>query len=61
MHAENLPEELRRTVCTEEYEELVDYALALGVENGFLQEEGTASESFIPPFDLTGVLEKTRR
>ena len=61
VHAENLPEELRRTVYTEEYEELVDYALALGVENGFLQEEGTASESFIPPFDLTGVLEKTRR
>ena len=38
-----------------EYDELVDYALKHGLKNGFTQEWGTASESFIPPFDNTGV------
>lgn len=54
---EQLPEGLRRMVTDEEYDGLIDFALALGVENGFLQEGAAASESFIPPFDLTGVLE----
>ena len=31
------------------------YALAKGVRLAFIQEGGTAEESFIPPFDLTGV------
>ena len=46
---------LSRTLTEEEYDQLVDYALALGVENGFIQEGGTASESFIPVFDGTGL------
>lgn len=46
---------LRRKVTTEEYDELVDFAIDLGVENGFIQEEGTAEESFIPSFDMSGV------
>ena len=52
----DLPPELRRPVSQEEYDELVDYAADLGIENGFIQEGGTAEESFIPPFDNTGVL-----
>lgn len=47
--------ELNRKVTEEEYEELVDYAIELGVENGFIQEGGTAEESFIPEFDCEGV------
>ena len=39
----------------EEYEEIVDYAIELGIENGFIQEGETAEESFIPNFDLEGV------
>ena len=58
VHAERLPRELRRKVTEGEYEELVGYAVDLGVKNGFIQEGGTAEESFIPPFDLTGVLKK---
>lgn len=58
VHAERLPRELRRKVTEGEYEELVGYAVDLGVNNGFIQEGGTAEESFIPPFDLTGVLKK---
>ena len=47
--------ELNRTVTEEEYNALVDYALDLGVENGFIQEGGAADESFIPQFDCEGV------
>lgn len=42
--------ELFRKVTPEEYEEVVDFAVELGVEHGFLQEGGTAEESFIPEF-----------
>ena len=47
--------EINRRVTEEEYEELVDYAIELGVENGFIQEGDTAEESFIPEFKGEGV------
>ncbi|MGN0628779.1 MAG: radical SAM protein [Oscillospiraceae bacterium] len=47
--------ELSRTVSDEEYDEAIDFALELGIENAFVQEGGTVGESFIPPFDLEGV------
>ena len=47
--------ELNRKVFHKEYNALIDYCLELGIENGFIQEGETASESFIPPFDLEGV------
>lgn len=47
--------EIDRKVTEEEYEELVDYAIAIGVENGFIQEGETAEESFIPEFDHEGI------
>lgn len=42
--------ELNRKVTEEEYEEVVEYALELGIGHGFLQEGQAASESFIPEF-----------
>ncbi|MDO4851447.1 MAG: radical SAM protein [Actinomycetota bacterium] len=48
-------EGLDRAVDETEYSALVDYALDLGVTNSFMQEGGTAEESFIPPFDNEGV------
>jgi putative pyruvate formate lyase activating enzyme len=48
-------EELQATVTEEEYCELINFALDLGITNSFMQEGGTATESFIPAFDLTGV------
>lgn len=42
--------ELNRKVTDEEYEEVVEYALELGIGHGFLQEGQAASESFIPEF-----------
>ena len=53
-HVEKYPE-LNRRVTEEEYEEIVDYAIELGIENGFIQEGETAEESFIPAFDGEGV------
>lgn len=53
---EGLPSPLNRRVTLAEYRELVDYALSLGVKNAYIQESGSAEESFIPPFDNTGVL-----
>ena len=51
----DMPTPLNRKVTCSEYNELVEYANKLGLNNGFIQEYGTAEESFIPKFDLTGV------
>lgn len=48
-------EQLGRRVTRREYEKVVDYAIEIGVENGYIQEGPTASESFIPEFDGEGV------
>ncbi len=50
--------ELNRRLTEAEYAALVDYAVELGVEQGFIQEGEAAEESFIPPFDCTGVEKK---
>lgn len=47
--------ELNRKLTKKEYDEVVDYAIELGVEYGFIQEEETAKESFIPMFDYEGI------
>ena len=47
--------EINRKVTRREYDRLLDYAVELGVENGFIQEGGTADESFIPAFDCEGI------
>jgi putative pyruvate formate lyase activating enzyme len=47
--------DLGRKLSSEEYEKVVDYAISLGIINGFIQEEGTASRRYIPAFDGTGI------
>jgi len=47
--------ELNQPVTEADYSALVDAALDLGVEHSFMQEGDTVTESFIPPFDGTGV------
>ena len=59
MGMEDYPE-LGRRVSEEEYNEVVDFAVSLGVENAFVQEGGTVSESFIPAWDGDGILNKVR-
>ncbi len=48
--------ELGRRVTKREYAKVLDYAIDLGIEQAFIQEGGTASESFIPHFDGSGIL-----
>lgn len=42
--------ELNTTVKEKEYDELINYALDLGIKNAFIQEGETCKESFIPDF-----------
>lgn len=44
---------LERKVNDQEYQEVIDYALDLGVKHAFIQEGETQSESFIPNFDCS--------
>lgn len=46
---------LNRRVTKREYENVLDYAIELGVEQAFFQEGDTAKESFIPDFNGEGV------
>lgn len=50
--------ELTRAVTREEYERVLDHADDLGFTQMFWQEGGAVDESFTPPFDTTGVLER---
>ena len=47
--------EINKTVSEREYDELIEYALFIGIKNAWMQEGGVAKESFIPAFDLSGV------
>lgn len=42
---------LNRKLAKEEYDEIIDYALDLGITKAFMQEGEAAEESFIPNFD----------
>lgn len=53
-HVAEFPE-INRKLKKFEYDRLVDYAISLGVEQGFIQEGETAEESFIPAFTNEGV------
>lgn len=48
-------EPLNRKVTRREYRRVLDFALELGIEQGYFQEGETAKESFIPLFDYEGL------
>jgi len=52
----NKYQELNRRISNKEYEEVIEYFFEIGLENGFVQDDESASESFIPDFDLEGIL-----
>lgn len=54
-NSESYPE-INRKITDKEYNKVVDFALSLGVENAFIQEGDTQSESFIPDFDCGEIL-----
>ncbi|MBR6259342.1 MAG: radical SAM protein [Oscillospiraceae bacterium] len=47
--------EINRPLTREEHERAIEYLENSGIEDGFYQDLGSVGESFIPPFDLTGV------
>lgn len=52
---ESVPE-LKNTLSENEYDEVVNFAIDLGIENALIQEGETISESFIPSFDGEGII-----
>lgn len=48
--------ELKESIKECDYNEIIDYALDLGITNAYCQMDGTVSESFIPQFNLEGVI-----
>lgn len=48
--------EINCKLTEKEYDEIIDFAAGIGVENAFIQEGGTVSESFIPIFDGEGII-----
>lgn len=59
MASETHPE-LRRKLTTYEYQKVLAAAEDSGINNGFIQDVETQKESFIPPFDMTGVYSPQR-
>lgn len=46
--------ELQNPLNENDYDEIIDYALNLGINNAFCQVGGTVSESFVPEFNFDG-------
>ena len=49
---------LNRRLTEEEYNEIEDYLFRSGIEDGFMQELSSASEEYVPPFDLGDYINK---
>lgn len=47
--------ELSKPLNKKHYDSLIDYAVDIGVKNGFIQEDGTATSFYTPSFDFQGV------
>ncbi len=47
--------ELNRRITTYEYQKVVETALQLGLNQGFIQQKSSAKEEYTPLFDLTGL------
>lgn len=53
-HSSDYPE-LNRRITSYEYQKVVDAALELGLDQGFMQEKSSANEEYTPPFNLDGL------
>lgn len=53
-NAFNYPE-INKSLNPKHYDSLINYALEIGVKNGFIQDEGTNTSDFTPAFNLQGV------
>lgn len=48
--------EINKPLNPKHYESLIDYALNIGLKNGFIQDQGTNSLEFIPHFNGEGII-----
>ena len=47
--------EINRRITSYEYDKVVEEALKLGLDRGYMQERSSAKEEYTPPFDLEGI------
>ncbi|MDD4503805.1 MAG: radical SAM protein [Clostridiaceae bacterium] len=47
--------EINRKLDEWEYDLIIDYFFKIGLENGFIQENSSASNDYVPDFDLAGI------
>ena len=47
--------ELKEPIKEQDYDEIIDYAINLGIKNAFCQIGNTISESFVPEFNFEGI------
>ena len=52
----SLPDELKRPVSLREYKRATELLLDVGLTDGYVQELSSSDKSYIPAFDLTGVI-----
>lgn len=55
MHKAGLYPEINKRLNPRHYESIIDYCLDKGIHNAFIQDQGTASEDYVPDFNLDGV------
>lgn len=54
-HSKDYPE-INRRITSYEYNKVLEEAIRLGLDQGFMQEKSSAKEEYTPPFDLEGIL-----
>ena len=47
--------ELKEAIKESDYDEIIDYALDIGITNAYCQYGGTVSDSFVPEFNFEGI------
>lgn len=53
-HSKDYPE-INRRITSYEYNKVLEEAIRLGLDQGFMQEKSSAKEEYTPPFDLEGI------
>ena len=55
MHNSNMYPEINKTLSPKLYDSMINYALEIGIEKAFIQEDGANTTDFVPNFNLDGV------
>ncbi|GIM28990.1 radical SAM protein [Clostridium polyendosporum] len=55
MNKTNEYPEINKPLYPSHYDSMIDYALSIGIKNGFVQDSGTNNISYVPKFDNEGV------